>query len=142
MRAAVERYDASLMHHLMKDGHEAGRLNDLRAIAVDHRKDRTGDAAADASDVIAEVFPGRRHRIVVARAFRNASRFCVGREIRHSSVRRIHDQRCLFAGPPCAFPPVARRSDAHPSILRHEFLLVVFSLPGERALALSEFLFG
>src|SRR6516164_10927629 len=68
MRTPVEWNDASFMNHLLKERDVAGRLNDLCAVAVDHRQNRSGNTASNTTNVEAEIFPGCRlvRGIVVA----------------------------------------------------------------------------
>src|SRR5262249_48712625 len=139
VRAAVQRNDTSFMNHFVKNRYEARRLYDLCAIAINYGKNGTRHAARDAADVIAEVFPGCRAGIVIARSFRNAAGSRFRRPVWNSAIRRIDNQRCLPASPPGPFAPMGRRPDTGPSVGRGEFLFVVFGLSGQLALALSNF---
>src|SRR5262249_42777221 len=142
VRAAVQGNDTSFMNHFVKNRYEATRLYDLCSIAINYRKNGSRHAARDAADVIAEVLPGCRARIVIARSFRNAagSRLC--RPVWNSTLLRIDNHRCLSSRPPGSFAPVGRRPDTGPSVGRKEFLFVVIGLPGQLSLALSNFHFS
>src|SRR6185295_20128386 len=74
MRSDVKGNDASLVDHLLKDGHIARPLDDLGSVAVDHRKYGARDAPGDASDVVREVLPGIRSWVVVTRSNPSLSR--------------------------------------------------------------------
>src|SRR5881296_1547614 len=139
VRAAVQRNDTSFMNHFVKNRDEARRLYDLCSIAINYRENGTRHAARDAADVIAEVFPGCRARIVIARSFRNAAGSRLRRQVWNSAIWRIDNQRCLLARPPGSFAPMGRRPDTGPSVRREEFLFVVFGLSGQLGLALSNF---
>src|SRR5438477_5637129 len=112
------------MDHLLKKRHVSRRLNDLSSIAVNDGQYRTRDAARDATDIEAEVFPGIVNNIVVAAAPRAcrcsaalrlwrrcdciaatttlasppaAAGLRLGRQRRNLTVWRINDERCLLA---------------------------------------------
>src|SRR5262249_28038040 len=130
VRAAVQGNDTSFMNHFVKNRYEATRLYDLCSIAINYRKNGSRHAARDAADVIAEVLPGCRARIVIARSFRNAagSRLC--RQVWNSTVRRIDNQRCLSARPPGSFAPVGGGPHTRPRGGPQGIFFVVFVLPG------------
>src|SRR5205814_8922262 len=66
---------------------------------------------------------------------------CFGRQGRSLTTRWINDERCLLAGPSCAFTPMSRRIHADGRVRRYEFLFVVCSLARDRGFFLSELFF-
>src|SRR5215468_9153650 len=142
MRTALQRNDSRFVDHLLKDGHESRTLHDLLSVAIDHREYGSGHAACDATNVVAEIFPRRRHRIIVAGSFRNSPRSRFRQDIRSSAVGRIEYQRGLPAWPSGTLAPVTRRTRTDASIRAHEFLLVVVGLTRKIRLSVCQFLFG
>ena len=72
VRPPVERDDARLVHHLVDDDDRVRRLHDARAVAVDHRQPRSGQAARDAAVPEAEVLDGVEGTDAVGAADRRA----------------------------------------------------------------------
>src|SRR4030095_486625 len=142
MGTAVQRNDSRFMDHLLKDCHESRSLHDLLSVAIDHRKYGSGHAACDATNVVAEIFPRRRHRIIVAGSFRNSPRSRFRLDIRSSAVGRIDYQRGLPAWSSGTLAPVTRGARTDASIRAHKFLLVVVGLTRKSRLSLCQFLFG
>jgi hypothetical protein len=56
-RRVVEADDPRLVHHLVANGDEAGRLRDVVGVAVNRRHHRSGKAAGDAAIVEAAIEP-------------------------------------------------------------------------------------
>src|SRR5262245_17396688 len=142
MRTAVQRNDSGFMDHLLKDRHESRTLHDLLSVAIDYREYGSGHAACDAANVVAEIFPRCRHRIIVAGSFRNSPRSGFGQDIRSSAVGRIDYKRGLSAWPSGTLAPVTRGASTDASIRTHKFLLVVVGLTREGRLSVCQFLFG
>src|SRR5262249_9846579 len=140
MRTPVDWNDTGFVHHFLEDRDVAWRLNDLLAISIDHRENRTRYAASNATNVIAEVFPGIRLRIVVSGSFRHGSRSRLGKHVGDPAIRRIYDQRCLLARTPGALAPMTRRTGADARIRRYELLQIVLLLPRKLTLALCKLL--
>src|SRR5262245_33043830 len=92
MRTAVERNDADLANHLVPDDDDAGSLEDVGAVAVDGRHDRTGEPARDAAVVVAVILV--RIRLPVGKPGRTAVGslpLTVWRHGRHPAVGRLDD---------------------------------------------------
>src|SRR5262249_46651187 len=136
MRTVVQRDHARFVDHFLKQQHIPRSLKDLSSIPVYDRQNRAGNASCDATDVEAEIFPRRR---IIARSARNGSGLGFGRQVRRPAVWRIDNQRCLPARPSRTLAPVSWGIHVGLSIWSNELLLVVFSLPSNCGLALSEF---
>ena len=76
VRAAVERDHARLVDHLVADHDDAGRLDDLRAVAVDDGNDRADEPARQAAIVVREIGVRRAGKPRPRRARRSATRCC------------------------------------------------------------------
>ena len=98
MRPAVERDDAGLVDDLVRDHHDARRLQDLVIVAVHHRDHRAGHAARDAAIEQAEVLRAVEGTAdeTAAHAARRAA-LSVGRQRGNPAVRRIDHEPCLPA---------------------------------------------
>src|SRR5262245_10023345 len=90
MRTAVHRNDSSFVDHLLKNRHESWTLYDLLSVAVNNGEYGARHATCDATNVVTEIFPRRRHRIIVACAFGNPPRSRLRQDVGSSAVGRIH----------------------------------------------------
>ena len=90
VRAAVQRNDASFMHHFLHDGHIAAALHDLLSIAIDHREYGPGNAACNAPDVRAEILPGVGFGIIVQRGFAYGPGSGLWKQCGRLAIRRIN----------------------------------------------------
>jgi hypothetical protein len=88
---AVRVDDPRVVHHLVRDRHDAGRLLDALSVAVDDAKRRAEDAARDAALVEREV-GGPVERTVAVGATRHRAPAPLVRICRHPAVRRIDDE--------------------------------------------------
>src|SRR5215471_19220274 len=97
------------MHHLLHNAHVAGPLHDFLPIAVDYRENRARNAASDAADVIAEVFPRIGLGIVIAGSFGSRPEFGFREHLRYAAILWIHHKRGLFAWTTRTLAPMSRR---------------------------------
>ena len=101
-RAAVDRDDARLVHHLEVENHVAGHLHDAHAVVVAIGHHRRGHAARDAAVPAVEVEIGIPRLRLAGSAqllFMSADRRLPSAVISGSlSVRRIDDERRLPLG--------------------------------------------
>jgi hypothetical protein len=68
VRLPIERNDSCLVNHLVANDDDARRLRDVRAVAVNHRHDRTDDAAREATIVVRKIGVRVAHRARALRA--------------------------------------------------------------------------
>ena len=123
----VERDHACVVHHLVRDGHDARRLQDLDVVVVagreHHRRQPDGDAAIPEAAVGPRV--GRAAPLARRRRSRRA-RACFGRLRRQPSIARIDDEGAAarlrrevlvpVRRPGAHFPAVGHRRDQLPAV--------------------------
>ena len=143
---------ARLVDHLVAQDDHARGLDDLVAVVVDDRQQRSQHAAGDAlvveAPVLVRVGGAARGRGV---ALRDQPLRAFRRLRRHAPVGRIDNERGLV-GRPAAFEPVRRGRYGAPDraarfllgrhLVDRELRVVLVVLPGERRLARLELLVG
>src|SRR5271163_4073445 len=93
VRAAIQRNDACVVNHLIKNHDIAGSLNDLVSVVIARRKRACGNASRYAAIPDAHVLI----RIGVVRGIVISSRLGRGSE-RNAASRRVHHERSLPGG--------------------------------------------
>src|ERR1043166_7967559 len=111
MWTAVEVEESRLVNHLVAEDDQARRLDDLVAVVVDDRQDRSEDAAGDAL-IVETAIVVRVGRSVAGppRGKRTRPFGRLGRLRGHAAVGRIDDERRLIRRR-AALEPVRRRWD-------------------------------
>ena len=104
---AIQWDEPRFMDHFVANGNHARRLNDLRAVSINYRKGRAGDAARDAAVVHAAVEPGFG-AAVADLVYGRAERLRFFCQRRNAAVGRIDHQRSLTGCVPAEFLKVRR----------------------------------
>src|SRR5262245_20355740 len=117
MWTAVERDDAGVVHHLVRDGDVTGSLENTDVVVVAGREHHRGQTHGDAAIPEVSIFPriGRTSSGASRKVARSAGTRLVGQR-RQPSVLRIDDERAAAGYGRQVLVPMRRPSADRPAV--------------------------